>query len=269
MIKYFRYLFVCLLFLLPTLVANAQSERLSTVTFEFDGMMAVFAGDPQRVSVGILDVHHHTPQLVVYKLIAGERREVARFEGEQLNQVLNVSVLSENPVKAARLKPTRYTGLDGSSDQDFRWTLDIERELYQRPLRTKDNFFGKIHFQTGTFYSSRMSEDLVRFVSVEGNSWLPFLRQIARPATKIDLAAGQELFIEGLGQKLKAESDVNYLVSVTNLPPEDMMSMDHFEYYYSIIDEDVTRYTPVEIKKSFFGIGVFCVPVVFGQSPIK
>ncbi|MBL8152257.1 MAG: hypothetical protein JNN15_20220 [Blastocatellia bacterium] len=37
-------------------VKSANSDRVSTVTFEFDGMMGLFMGDSQKVSVGIQEL---------------------------------------------------------------------------------------------------------------------------------------------------------------------------------------------------------------------
>jgi hypothetical protein len=50
-------------------VRTVASDAVSTVTFEFDGMMGLFMGDSQKVSVGIIDVHHYTPEITVYKIV--------------------------------------------------------------------------------------------------------------------------------------------------------------------------------------------------------
>ncbi|MBL8152510.1 MAG: hypothetical protein JNN15_21545, partial [Blastocatellia bacterium] len=198
------------------------------------------------MSVGFLNAHHHTPKIVIYKLIDNERREVARFSDEDLKRTLTVSVVGMNDLST---KPSLYQVLDGeqTDERDFRWTVDVERDLYKRKLKIKDNFFGKIHFQTGLFYSSKLSQEVLKFVSVDSSQTLPFFRQIGRPAAAVDLTIDQEVVITGLSQsvRLSAQNNTNYLVSVSNLPPEDMMNMDHFGFYYSVIDEELVRYLPV------------------------
>ncbi|MBL8151378.1 MAG: hypothetical protein JNN15_15755 [Blastocatellia bacterium] len=256
---------------IPQLSKASSVQTMSTVTFEFDGMMGLFMGSSDKVSVGLLSAHHHMPEMVVYKLIRGEKREIARFRGEQLKRTINISVTGTNLANFTR--PRYYQALDGQSsdERDFRWILDIERDVYKRRLRIKDNFYGKIHFNSGMFYSSRLSDEMVKLVSLDGKSSLPFLRKIAKPANKINLTNEQKLTIEDLTESINLipQDNIDYLVSITNLPPEDMANIDHFKFYYDVIDEDVTRYTLVEVKRSFFTTNYHCFPLLFGESFIN
>ncbi|MBL8149359.1 MAG: hypothetical protein JNN15_05480 [Blastocatellia bacterium] len=270
-------LLLVLVFLIVTSILSSSklskassSQVVSTVTFEFDGMMGLFTGNGNRVSVGILNAHHHTPEITVYKVIAGEKREIARLRGEQLKRTVNVSVKSNASSKLFR--PSVYRALNGqaSDERDFDWTLDMERDLYKRKLRIKDNFYGKIHFNSGIFFSSKLSDEMVKFISLDGKSSLPFLRQIAKPANKIDLTNEQLLTIEGLAEpiSLTAQDDVDYFVSITNLPPQEMANIDHFKFYYDVIDEQLPRYIPIQVKRSYFRGATSCYPVSFERSSL-
>jgi hypothetical protein len=256
------------------------------VTFEFDGMMGLFMGDSQKVSVGIIDAHHHTPEFTVYKLISRrdgkegketrETREIARFTENQLKRTITVSISSRTS-SASRINSKRlgrYIALNGreNDNKDFGWTLDIENDLYGRKLKIKeDAFLGKIHFKTGVFYTNKLSEEKYRFVATDGSGkTLPFLRQVGRPAAKIDLENSQEVVIAGFAQslRLKAEPGVDYLVTVHNLPPPDLADLSHFLMYYDVIDEELTQYEPVMVKTSGTA-SQLCAPRSFGSSPLN
>ncbi|MBL8150818.1 MAG: hypothetical protein JNN15_12910 [Blastocatellia bacterium] len=243
-------------------------------------------GDSQKVSVGIIDAHHHTPEFTVYKLIAKkdgregkearETREIARFTENQLKRTLTVSVSSRTSTtsKVVNKRLGKYISLSGreSDSKDFGWTLDIENDLYGRKLKIKeDAFLGKIHFKSGVFYTNRLSEEKYRFVATDGSGkTLPFFRQVGRPAAKIDLENSQEVVIAGFAQslKLKAESGVDYLVTVHNLPPPDLADLSHFLMYYDVIDEELTQYEPVMVK-STGTLEHLCAPRAFGSSPLN
>ncbi|MBL8150389.1 MAG: hypothetical protein JNN15_10735, partial [Blastocatellia bacterium] len=148
---------LALTLLIPSLSKASCSQVLSTVTFEFDGMMGLFMGSSEKVTVGLLNAHHHSPEMAIYKLIGSEKREVARFRGDQLKRTINISVVGGNSSQ----RPFQYLAMEGreKDEQDFRWTLDIEGELYGRKLKIKeDSFFAKIHFNSGVFYSASLSE---------------------------------------------------------------------------------------------------------------
>ena len=261
-------------------VKSAASDAVSTVTFEFDGMMALFMGDNQKVSVGIIDAHHHTPEFTVYKLIAKrdgregketrETREIARFTENQLKRTLTVSVSSRTSTtsKVVNKRLGRYISLSGreSDSKDFGWTLDIENDLYGKKLKIKeDAFLGKIHFKSGVFYTNRLSEEKYRFVATDGSGkTLPFFRQVGRPAARIDLENNLEVVISGFAQslRLKAEPEVDYLVTVHNLPLPDLADLSHFLMYYDVIDEELTQYEPVMVK-STGDLRSLCAPRVF------
>jgi hypothetical protein len=239
------------------------------VTFEFDGMMGLFMGSSEKVTVGLLDAHHHRPEMAIYKLTGGEKREVARFRGDQLKRTINISVVGGSGSQ----RPFQYLAMEGreKDEQDFRWTLDIEGELYGRKLKIKqDSFFAKVHFKTGVFYSGSLSEYRTKFTSEDGRV-LPFDRRVGTPASKIDLSSGQALVIEGLAEPvtLNAQSGTSYFVDLTNLPPQEMMSIQHFEFYYESIDEQLPKYTPFIAEKSVFKRSSLCTPLTFSLSDLN
>ncbi|MBL8148518.1 MAG: hypothetical protein JNN15_01150, partial [Blastocatellia bacterium] len=195
---------------------------------------------------------------------------------EQLKRTLEVSVVGGDIIARRSMRLGRYLAFNGrdSDERDFSWTFDIEREIYQRKLKIKENaFLGKIHFNTGIFYTTKLSDEKLKFIAADGSGKsLPILRRIGQPAARIDLDHGQELLISGLAEplKLKAEYDTNYLVTVYNLPPPEMANLNHFLMYYDIIDEKLTKYEPVAVKQSFTGGGgSMCLPKIFGESGLN
>jgi hypothetical protein len=69
--------------------ANPREE--ATAAFNFDGLMALCFGNPQRVSVGLLDVHHHTPEFAVTKIKDGVKTKAFVLKGEDLRGTLYVN----------------------------------------------------------------------------------------------------------------------------------------------------------------------------------
>ncbi|MBL8152237.1 MAG: hypothetical protein JNN15_20120 [Blastocatellia bacterium] len=270
------------LFLVDT--KSSASSIVSTVTFELDGMMGLFMGNPKRVSIGIVDAHNHKPEFTVYKVIENqtenskETREIAHFTEKQLKKTLSVSVVANgqpNRVEKSVNKPLgKYLSLVGKEDdiKDFGWVVDIENDLYARKLKIKESLlFGKIHFNAGIFYANKLTEEKYSFVAADGSGrMLPFSQRLGRPAAKIDLESNQQLLISGFARnlRLKAEPGVNYLVTIHNLPPEDQANLNHFLMYYDIIDEEVTKYEPIVIKTSGTS-GGSCPPRVFGLSSLS
>ncbi|MBI4853557.1 MAG: hypothetical protein HY819_17325 [Acidobacteria bacterium] len=119
--------------------------------------MAVIAfGDPTRASVGILDVAHHTPKIEIKKIENGKEKTIVKYQGKDLYQrSLTISL----PNKSFDLSmPSRYYSFDMQKDKkDFRWCLDMESDLFQKQLYLQeDKLFTKIHFNSGTFFTSHL-----------------------------------------------------------------------------------------------------------------
>ncbi|MEW6737998.1 MAG: hypothetical protein AB1489_42365, partial [Acidobacteriota bacterium] len=157
---------------------------------------------------------------------------------------------------------------------DFRWNIDMEGDLHQRELHLKEEkLFGKIHIGAGLFYSDDLSQEKVRFLATDGSGKvLPFNRQVATPAAKLNLVAGQALVIRGSKDivRLVAEPNVRYEIAVTNEPPAEMASMDHFTYYYDFIGAKVTPYNIALARKAAVEPApLTCQSVVFGKSKLN
>ncbi|MFY9224220.1 MAG: hypothetical protein WAQ98_16230, partial [Blastocatellia bacterium] len=184
---------------------------------------------------------------------------------ELKGKVLNVDVPN------TQLHPTRYYSPDMSKDtQDFRWCLDIENDLFQKQLYLKDEFFAKIHFNTGTFYAERLTDDKYQFVA--GTKIHNFKREIAAPSAKVLLNKHQSLLLNGLATEISLpyRENVNYQISITNLPTKDMMNMDHFAFYYDLIKTDVPKYMPVLVKKAaYLPRPLMCEAIILGKSKIN
>lgn len=262
-----------MLMIFVTLCVYASSVRGNTnnntcvVKFDFDGLQTIAFGDSSRVSDGILDVPHHSPNVEIKQIENGKETIIGNLKADELKgKILNVDVASGN-----KPTPTRHYSSDMNKDTtDFRWCLDIENDLFQKQLYLKDNFFTKIHFNTGIFYAERLTEDKYQFVA--GDTISSFKRQIGRPAVDIQLNQSDKLVISGLEKQiiLPYKSGLSYSISVTNLPPKDMMSVEHFSFYYDAIKTDVPQFMPVAVKKAaFYPHPIVCEAVVFGKSSIK
>jgi hypothetical protein len=240
----------------------------ATVSFDFDGLMGICFGNQERVSAGLLNVPHHTPEIKITRIDAGKRSTMAVLRGEQLRGTFYVDV--EGRTKSA---VSRYYGESIDDPNDFRWNIDLEGDLYQKKLHImEEKLFGKIHFGGGLFFASNLTDHSVRFFAADNSGKaLPFNRRIAAPSAKINLAIGDTLLIRGVKNSIRlvAEPGVRYEVSVTNLPPSDMANMEHWIYYYDLLGEQVTPYMPVIAQKTAFGPKpLLCMPVVFSLSQL-
>ena len=246
--------------------SNVNADAKCEVSFHFDGLQAIAFGDSKRVSDGILDVHHHSPLIEVKEIKAGKETIIRTIKADELKgKVLNVDVPNNQQ------QPKRYYSLDMSKDtQDFRWCLDIENDLFQKQLYLKDEFFTKIHFNTGTFYAERLTDDKYQFVA--GTKVHNFKREIAAPSAKVLLDKHQRLLLNGLATEisLSYKEHVNYQISITNLPTKDMMNMDHFAFYYDLIETEVPKYMPVLVKKAaYLPRPLMCEAIILGKSKIN
>lgn len=241
----------------------------ASVHMNFDGLMTVCFGDPARVSAGFLDVHHHTPEIVIAKIENGKSRTIAKLSGDELRGSLYFDVEGESKTAVSR-----YYGDLQSDQNDFRWNIDLEGDLYQRQLYIKEEkLFGKIHFSSGLFYSDNLTDKPVRFYAADDMGKAhPFNRRVGAPAAKLNLALGDALVIKSEKQTLrfKAESGVRYEIRINNLPPSDMANLDHWLFYYDVVGSNVTKYMPVMIQKAAFGPRpMLCDPVIFSKSKLN
>jgi hypothetical protein len=237
------------------------------VNFHFDGLQAIAFGDSKRVSNGILDVHHHNPLIEIKEIKAGKETIIRTIKADELKgKVLNVDVPN------TQLQPTRYYSPDMSKDsQDFRWCLDLESDLFQKQLYLReDKLFAKIHFQVGSFFATQLTEEKYKFVA--GSTMHNFNRRIGRPGASIKLGYGQQLLIDGLDKPIVLPyiNTVSYQISITNLPPKEMTSMDHFGFYYDVFKEPVKKFMPIEAKIVGYRPAPFlCEAVVLSKSSIN
>jgi hypothetical protein len=237
------------------------------VKFDFDGLQAIAFGDSSRVSDGILDVAHHTPNIEIKKVENGKEKILYTIKSEELkNRVINITVPNR------QVTPTRYFSADMTKDStDFKWCLDIENDLFQKQLYLKnDKFFCKIHFLAGEFIADHITDDKYQFIS--DTSILPFNRQIGEPGARLSLTEGDSLVINGLDKQvsLPYTMGISYRVSITNLPPQSMANIDHFAFYYDVIKTDVRKFMPVPVKKAaFVPKPLLCGASVFGKSTIE
>jgi hypothetical protein len=240
----------------------------ATVSINFEGLMAICFGSSERVSTGLLDVHHHTPEIKITRVKDGSRKDLAILKGEQLRTTFYFDVEGRsNP------SVSRYYGESINDSNDFRWNIDLESDLYQRMLYVReDKLFGKIHFSSGLFYAGKRTERPVRFFAADNSGKvLPFNRYIAAPAAKINLSAGEALVIRGGKEtiRLTAEPGVRYEIEINNMPAADMADMNHFSFYYDVVGVKVTPYSPVMVKKAFTGGPIICASAVFSRSKLN
>jgi len=257
-------LFVVCLFALTT--TNIASNSTSKVTFSFDGLGVLAFGDSTKASLGILDVIHHTPNIEIKTIENGKQKAVQIISANRLKNVTLTVSLPNNS-----LQPSRHYSTDMSKDKtDFRWCLDMESDLFQKQLYLKqDKLTTKIHFTTGNFYTASLSPDKYQFTA---NSTIhSFNRQIGTPGASVQLQQGDVLNIAGLAQDiaLPYRASTSYEIAITNLPPKDMMSMDHFLFYYDALKEPVTKFMPVQVKKAaYYPYPLVCDFIVLGKSKV-
>jgi hypothetical protein len=269
--KQFYLMFLIALFTIFTysnFEVNANKVDKSEVIFTFDGLQVLAFGNPNKVSNGILDVHHHTPKLEIKEIGKGREKIIASFEGKELyRKVLNISTSNSSN---SSYKPSRYYSSDMNKDKkDFRWCLDLESDLFQKQLYLKeDKLFTKIHFNVGTFFTSELIDGKYQFVA--GSKVHSFNREIGAPGARLELQQGNNLVISGLDDEvnLPYQIGVNYKIDITNLPPKEMASIDHFGFYYDILkDQSVSRFMPIAVEKgSYFPRPLLCEAVVLSKS---
>lgn len=245
---------------------RTSADNQCEVSFHFDGLQAIAFGDSKRVSDGILDVHHHTPNIEIKQVKQGKETTLYNIRANELKgKALTINVPNN------QLQPIRYYSPDMNKDvQDFRWCLDIENDLFQKQLYLKDNFFAKIHFNAGMFYSENVTENKYQFVS--GSSLHKFNREIGRPTLKVGLDKQDSLVISGLKNEvsLAYQPGTNYSVTISNLPSKDMMNIDHFVFYYDAVKVNVPKFMPLPVEKAaFYPKPIICDSVIFGKSVIK
>jgi hypothetical protein len=238
------------------------------VTMSFDGMEALFFGTPERVSVGMLAAHNHTPKITVTKITGNERTIVAQLSGTQLRKPIFIDAEGLAATGVARYL-TENKELD---PYDARWMIDFN-ELYPQRLTIKeDRLFTKVHISSGLFYSEQLSKERARFFAADGSQkTLKVNRRMAQPAAKLNLSNGDKLIISGNFEpiKLVGTANVQYQIDITNLPPKNAMSMDHFLHYYEIVAEPLEKYVPVlSFKTAFTPYPALCPPVYFSSSII-
>ncbi|MEW6736757.1 MAG: hypothetical protein AB1489_36040 [Acidobacteriota bacterium] len=242
-------LIIALALLCGAAIAQLDPKQPAAVSISFDGMEALFFGNPDLCSLTFLNVTHHTPKMTITKIANGRRTTVAMLKGEQLRGSLMVEVEGRRATGVSR-----YQAASMDEDvHDARWLIDMN-ELHPGTLTIKEEkLFGKIHFSAGLFYADKLSETPARFFATDrSNKTLSFNRRIGEPAAKIDLVNGDALVIHGSDTNIRlvAMPGVRYEIAITNLPSKNMMSMDHFIGYYSIIKEPLQRYVPIHAFKS-------------------
>ncbi|MEW6733895.1 MAG: hypothetical protein AB1489_21390 [Acidobacteriota bacterium] len=251
---------------------NSTQEKLNpgqaTITISFDGLMALCMGSPDRVSVGVLDAHHHTPRLIVTKIQNGKRSTIATLQDEQLRGTWFIDVLGAQPGISKY-----YTSTPESDKNDLKWAIDFN-ELYKQPLTIKEEkLFGKIHISAGMFYTRALTEMKYRlFATDSAERKLDFDRQIGYVGAMIDMGLGDVLVLHQRTRKIKliAEQDTRYEISLTNVPPPTHGNIDHFLYYFDVIEERLTRYVPVAGSRAAFEPSPsICGSAVFGNSTLS
>lgn len=263
----FLFVLLCLILSSENFANSSTSNKTTTVKFLFDGLGVLAFGDSTKASLGILDVIHHTPQIQIKTIENGREKSTQVINDREIkNKVISISV------PAKHLQPTRYFCANMNKDtKDFRWCLDLESDLFQKQLYLKqDKLFSKIHFQTGTFFATNLTTEKYQFTA--GSTLHSFNRQIGTPAASVTLHQGQVLNITGLAENivLSYAANTSYEIAITNLPPPDMASMDHFAFYYDVLKTPVKKFMPAVVKKAAFSPRpLYCDIVILSKSNIN
>ena len=242
---------------------------VGNVNISFDGMEALFFGAADRVSVGVLNAHNHTPKIQVVRIANNERTVVAQLSGEQLSK----PVFMDAEGLAATGITRRLAEVKENDPYDARWMIDFN-ELYPGKMTIKEqNLFTKIHISSGLFYADRLSKAKAKFFAADDSGkTLKVSRRMAQPAAKLNLSEGDKLIISGNFEpiRLVGTAGVQYQIDITNLPPKNAMSMDHFLHYYEIVAEPLEKYVPVyTFKAAVAPFPTSCPPVYFSSLTIS
>jgi hypothetical protein len=254
---------------------NAQKPAVAAppgnVTITLDGMEAIFFGASDRVSVGVLNAHNHTPQITITKVVNNQPTIIAQLSGKQLKRSLFIDTEGLAATGIARHQAEAME----NDPYDSRWMLNFN-ELYPQALSIKEEaFFTKIHISSGLFFSNKLSKNKAKFFAIDNSGkTMKFNRRIAAPAAKLNLANGDKLTIKGNFEpiQLVGGNGVQYQIDITNLPPKNAMSMDHFLHYYDIVAEPLPKYVPVFLVKSSFNMAPapsVCAPVSFESATLS
>jgi hypothetical protein len=246
-----------------------MAPPVGNVNISFDGMEALFFGARDRVSVGVLNAHNHQPKINVVKVTSQERTVVAQLSGEQLSK----PVFIDAEGMAATGITRRLAEVKESDPYDARWMIDFN-ELYAEKLTIKEeNLYTKIHISSGLFYGDRLSKTKAKFFAADDTGkTLKVSRRMAQPAAKLNLSEGDKLIISGNFEpiRLVGTAGVQYQIDITNLPPKNAMSMDHFLHYYEIVAEPLEKYVPVyTFKAALAPFPTSCPPVYFSSLTIS
>ncbi len=260
-------------FALPPQATPLRVKAKPNVLVNFDGMIALAMGNVTRVSAGILNAHHHNPQLTITQINGEQRTILTQWQAEDLKGSLSIDL--ETPSRAVeRCRTYRYQAPQLRGDaNDLAWGIDFAA-LYPKfqPLHIKEEgLWSKIHFNTGMFFVSKLSEKRWRFFSQNGSKEMPFNRQIGRIGVQIEMDKGEVLAITGSKQavRLAVDEDVRYEIDITNLPPEKLANIEHFLMYYDILVEQLPRYVPVMASSIVVGKAPeICAPVLFNQTTL-
>jgi hypothetical protein len=252
---------------------NTVTPPAGNVTLFFDGIEALFFGDPNYVSVGILDVHNHTPKITVTRVASTQRTIVAQFAAEQLRGATYIDVVDAQGKPKLGIE-RRISPVMENDPFDFRWLLDFSEIYADRGLTIKEeNLFGKIHISNGLFYAENLSKNIAKLFSVSGSPRGGLLnRRVGAPATKITINDGETLVISGgfTPLRLTGDKQSQYEIDITNLPPPAQMSLDHFLHYYEIIEQPVTKYIPVFVGQAAYRpFPALCDASVFTKNKLK
>jgi hypothetical protein len=245
------------------------SAPTGNVQINFDGMEALFFGAPERVSVGVLNAHNHRPKITVTKVVNQERTLVAQLSGAQLSKPIFIDAEG-----LAATGVSRYLAENKEVDPyDARWMIDFN-ELYPEKLTiNEDKLFTKVHISSGLFYSDKLSKGKAKFFAADGSQkTLKVNRRMAQPAAKLNLSNGDKLIISGNFEpiRLVGSANVSYQIDITNLPPKNAMSMDHFLHYYEIVEQPLETYVPVwAFKAAFDPFPSVCPSLLFSLTTIS
>jgi hypothetical protein len=160
---------------------------------------------------------------------------------------------------------------------DLRWCLDMN-ELYPNAGHLtirQELLWGKIHISSGQWYASNLSEFKWRMVSADPAkpaAALNFDRQVAWPTAQIEMNRGDVLTIKGddIDLSLNADNGYGYELSFSNLPPSEMVNIDHWLYYYDILEENLSKMVPVLASRASFNPpGRLCSSLVLSDSTLS
>jgi hypothetical protein len=209
---------------------------LSTISFTFEDLCALFTKYPSRLMVGMISTDSEAPEHVHRPHIAIKQNGVVKREYRGFDEVHGDITLDVHPKGRPLSRHTPRSGRDRR--QPFNLVVDIEKQLYAGEALRPDARAcrARLHFRNGELYAR---EHAVNASFADLRTRRPSADAPSAVATKVglDVEVPEDgyavLHFEGETEDFVFKGDRNYEVEVVNRA--DAITLNHFQYFYDIV----------------------------------